>query len=62
MVPSIEQIKKQKLNKKLKAAYTKYVAYFNSGAIVGDRPMSWSDWKTGTAAKEITRKFNRGIL
>lgn len=62
MVTRHEQLEKKRLNAKLKTAYKKYVAYFNSGAIIGDKPMSWTDWKHGTAAKETTRKFKRGEL
>lgn len=62
MVTRLEPFEKKQLNKKLKISYKKYVAYFNSGAIVGDRPMTWTYWKKGTAAKEITRKFKRGKI
>jgi len=47
------------LNTKLKSAYKKYVAYFNTGAISGDRPMSWTDWSKGTAAKKIKQNFKK---
>ena len=62
MATRLEILEKKHLNIKLKAGYKKYVAYFNSGAIDGDRPMTWTDWKKGTAAKEITSKFKRGKL
>ena len=62
MPTRLETLEKRHLNTKLKSAYKIYVAYFKSGAIVGNRPMTWTDWKKGTAAKEITRKFKRGKL
>ena len=47
------------LETKLDKRYKEYANLFETGAIVGDRPMSREHWDKGETAKEIREKFHK---